>query len=264
MKVFISADMEGCAGVTSWNETELGNSEHLAASEQLTLEVKVVCETLLKQGAKEIVVKDAHDSGRNIFHDQLPKGVKIIRQWLNSPYEMVQGLDESFDAAIFVGYHSGASMTGNPLSHTMSMKNNRIIINDMIGSEYLIHAFAAADFNVPVILLTGDKMICEWAESFNPAITTAAVKEGIGGGIISLNRQDALELIAQKTVKSLNQIKASHLKIPDTFKVSIVYKSHIDAMKAAYYPGVTQIDTHKVSYSVNSIKDMLTTNMFIL
>lgn len=264
MKIFISADMEGCAGITSWDETILGNNEHIRASEQMTLEVKAACDAYFEIGVTEIVVKDAHDSARNILYELLPKGVKIVRQWTTNPFSMVQGLDKSFDGVAFIGYHSAASMIGSPLAHTMDTKISKITINDMICSEYLIHTYAAAHFNVPVIMISGDKMICEWASNFNQFITSAPVKEGIGSGILSLNRIDALELIKNKVKESITNITGCNISIPQSFNVNISYHDHIDALKASYYPGVRQIDSHKVNYAANNIEEMLTTNMFIL
>ncbi|MBV1758267.1 MAG: M55 family metallopeptidase [Dethiosulfatibacter sp.] len=264
MKIFISADIEGCAGVTSWKETILGEAEHFKAAEEMTLEVKAVCETLLENGVDEIVVKDAHDTGKNIFYDMLPKNVKIIREWLGSPYSMVQGLDSTFDAAIFLGYHSAASMTGNPLSHTMHTMVNKMMLNDMICSEYLLHAYAAAKFGVPVIMISGDKMICDWAESFNESIITAPMKEGFGDGVISLNRADALDLLREKTIQAIGSIDKCHVVLPNSFEVSISYNTHMKALRASYYPGVKRIDSYKVSYTTDNIEDMLITKMFII
>ncbi len=264
MKIFISADIEGCAGVTSWKETILGEAEHFKAAEQMTLEVKAVCDTLLENGVEEIVVKDAHDTGKNIFYDMLPKGVRIIREWLGNPYSMVQGLDETFDAAIFIGYHSAASMTGNPLSHTMHTMVNKMMLNDMICSEYLLHTYAAAHFGVPVIMISGDKMICDWAESFNEGIVTAPMKEGLGDGVISLNRADALDLLKEKTIHAIGNMDKCHVALPNSFDVNISYNTHMRALRASYYPGVKRIDSYKVSYTTDNIEDMLITKMFII
>jgi|LGOV01.1.fsa_nt_gb D-amino peptidase len=264
MKIFISADMEGCAGVVSWSETELNNTEHERAAREMTLEVKAVCETLFENGVSEITVKDAHESGKNIFYEELPKGVKIVRSWTGSPYSMVQGLDETYDGAIFIGYHSAASMEGSPLSHTMNLELGKIIINDMVCSEYLLHAYAAADLGVPVIMISGDRMICEWAEKFNNHISIAPLKEGVGGGVISLSQVDALELIKIKTVEALKNMDKCKIEIPEKFDVSIEYKKHEDAYRVSYYPGVEKTSSREVSYSTDNIKDMLITNMFIL
>jgi D-amino peptidase len=264
MKIYISVDLEGCAGITSWSETNIGDIEYRNAQEEMTLEVVAACEGLIESGVEEIVIKDAHDSGRNILYDMLPDGVKIIRDWSGSPYSMVEGINESYDGAIFLGYHSAASMTGNPLSHTMNTKASKFILNDMVCSEYLLHTYAAAHFDVPVIMISGDNMICNWAKSFNPNITIAPIKEGVGNSIISLNRKDTLKLINRKAKESINKIQECKIELPSFFKANISYKSHVDAFKASYYPGVKRVDSYNVSYDAESIKDLLVTRMFIL
>lgn len=264
MKIFISADLEGCAGIVSWPETELNNLEHERAAREMTLEVKTVCETLFENGVSEITVKDAHDSGKNIFYDELPKGVKIVRSWTGSPYSMVEGLDETYDGAIFIGYHSAASMDGSPLSHTMNTELGKVTLNDMICSEYLLHVYAAADFGVPVIMLSGDLMICKWAEKFNSSISIAPLKEGVGGGVISLSQADALDLIRSKTIEALKNIDNCKVDIPDKFDVSVEYKKHEDAYRASFYPDVEKISSREIRFTRDNIRDMLTTSMFIM
>ena len=121
MKLYISADIEGVAGIASWDETDKEKSAHYPAfQKQMTAEVKAVCEEAFQAGFKEILIKDAHDTGRNPQLPDLPRGVRVIRGWAGEPLSMVQGIDTGFDAAIFVGYHSRAGAGANPLAHTMS------------------------------------------------------------------------------------------------------------------------------------------------
>ena len=129
MKVYISADIEGVTNVTNWDETELYHDAHAAAKKQMTREVLAACRGSLAAGAEEIVVKDAHDSARNIIAEEMPDEVTLIRGWTNAPESMMAGLDSSFDAVIYIGYHSGAYYDGNPLAHTMNTQNNYIKIN---------------------------------------------------------------------------------------------------------------------------------------
>ena len=105
MKVYISADMEGITGVTNWEEVDHNKSAYSQFQKQMSLEVAAACEGAIRAGAKEIFVKDAHYSGRNILPSYLPKRVKIIRGWSGHPYSMFQEIDSSFDAIMLVGYH---------------------------------------------------------------------------------------------------------------------------------------------------------------
>jgi hypothetical protein len=116
-KIFISADIEGTTGINVWPETEPPNDYF---RKQMTREVSAAANSAFLNGATDIVIKDAHDSARNLIPDELPRKIRLVRGWMSDPDCMMQGLDKSFDACIFTGYHSPAGNNGNPLSHTMT------------------------------------------------------------------------------------------------------------------------------------------------
>lgn len=264
MKVYISVDIEGITGVTSWSETEFGNPDYYQFASQMTKETVAACEGAIAMGANEIFVKDAHDSARNIDITKLPKCVKLSRGWTNSPESMVAGIDETFDAAIFIGYHAGAGYDGNPLSHTMSTNNNYIKVNGELASEFVINSYVAANCGVPVVFISGDKMLCETAKQFNKGIETVTVKEGVGGASVSINPDYACELIKEGVKNSLKHNELCKINIPEQFQVEISYKDHKDAKRASYFPGVSQIGPRVVSYTAKDVKEFITTRMFIL
>ena len=192
MKIYISADIEGVAGITHWDEAAKTHAAYPEFRERMTNEVVAACEGAIAAGAKEIWIKDAHSSGRNVFAERLPDCARIIRGWSGHPFSMVQELDESFDALLFTGYHSKAGDEGNPLAHTMSLKVALITVNGQAASEFMLHSYAAATKNVPAVFLSGDKGICADAKALIPGITTAAVSEGIGPSTVSIAPQRAL------------------------------------------------------------------------
>ncbi len=264
MKVFISVDIEGVTGVTSWSETTLGESDYSQFADQMTKETVAACEGAIAMGAKEIFIKDAHDSARNVDITKLPRCVKLSRGWTYTPDSMVAGLDETFDAAIFIGYHSAAGTDGSPLAHTMNLGNNYIKVNGEKASEFVINSYMAANYGVPVVFISGDKMLCEKAKEFNPGIETLAVKEGVGGATVSINPELACELIKEGVINGLKRIESCKIAIPEKFDVEINYKEHKDAKHAAYFPGVEQVDSHTVRYTAGSVKEFSVTRMFIL
>lgn len=144
MKIFISADIEGVATTTLWPETEKGSEDYRQHAQQMTMEVIAACEAASEAGASEIVVRDAHEDGNNLDIWKLPENVTLIRGWSGHPYSMVYGIDPSFDAAIFIGYHSAASSGGNPLSHTESLNPLSVKLNGTLASEFLLYSYAAA------------------------------------------------------------------------------------------------------------------------
>ena len=265
MKVYISVDIEGITGVTNWSETILGNSDHKWASEQMTNETIAACEAAIEMGATEIVVKDAHDSGRNIDISRLPKEASVIRGWTYSPESMMAGIDETFDAAIFVGYHSGAGHNGNPLSHTMNNEKGVYIkMNGELASEFTMNAYIAAYYGVPVVFMSGDKMLCEKSKDLIPNIETVAVKEGIGDATLNMNPQYACELIKDGVKEGLRKIKECKLISPKEFDLEIRFREHKDANRARYYPGVSIVDDYSIKYIAKDIQEMMTAKMFIL
>ncbi len=197
MKIYISSDIEGISGSTIWDETIKNGDLYNDYAGQMTLETKAACDGANSVGAKEIMVKDAHGSGRNIDHNLLPKNTKLIRGWSGGPFSMVQELDYSYDALIFIGYHSSATKNTNPLSHTMTTNLDYIKINGEIASEFLIHSYIAAYLGVPIVFLSGDKGLCDEVKRIHPNITTVAVKEGRGNSTINIHPELSRELIEE-------------------------------------------------------------------
>lgn len=144
MKVFISADIEGIAAITGWDEVHKGGTGYQEFREQMTAEVVAACEGARAAGAIEILVKDAHESGCNLIVSRLPDYVRIVRAWSGHPYVMMFGIDRTFDAALFIGYHNAAGTDTNPLAHTMNDRIAKLFINGRLASEFTVNAYAAA------------------------------------------------------------------------------------------------------------------------
>ncbi len=258
MKLFLSADMEGTAGVTLWEETETGKRLYDHFARQMSSEVAAACEGAIAGGATEIVVKDAHDSACNIYPDMLPEQASILRSWARHPYSMMAGLDASFDGVMFTGYHSAASMPTNPLSHTMNGRNVYVKINDIICPELFINALTAAYEGKPIYLLTGDKGLCEWLRKMNANIPTVAVSEGMGGASLSINPHLAVKRIREAAEKALSiDPKKLMFPMPDHFRVEIAFRNHTFATNGSHYPGCVQLDSTRVAFESNDYMDVL-------
>ena len=264
MKIYISADIEGVTGVTSWNETELGDKEHEAAALQMTKEVLAACRAAVQCGANEIVVKDAHDSARNMKAGMFPEEVTLIRGWTNTPESMMAGIDSTFDAAVFIGYHSGAGCNGTPLSHTMNRENNYVRINGKNAAEFDMNAYVAAYYGVPAVFVSGDQALCDHAKELVPGITSVGVKRGAGNATFNMSCEKACRLIEDGVKAGLGRIKECIISSPDKFEMEINFKECTKALRASFYPGVRQIDDRTVSYTAKDIQDMMAARMFIL
>lgn len=265
MKIFISADIEGVTGIAHWDETRLECPQSQYFREQMTMEVKAACEGAMEAGADEILVKDAHSSGRNIDPSKLPEKVKILRGWARNPYVMMAGLDSSFDGVMFIGYHSAAGTDGNPLAHTMNTENEYIMINGRYASELLINSYTAAYMGVPVVFASGDRMLCEAALELNPNIVTVAVNEGIGDASISIHPALAVKNIRQKVREALGSDLSKYIiKLPDSFKVEIHYRNHFSAYKGSFYPGARLKGNKIVEFEAKDYFEVLRFLFFVL
>jgi D-amino peptidase len=238
MKIYISADIEGITGVSDWDETLKKTSDYQEFRDQMTAEVVGACEGAFEAGATEILVKDAHDTGRNIIASRLPHNVRLVRGWSGHPFCMVQELDKSFAGLIMVGYHSRAGADTSPLAHTMSTTVAEIIINGRPASEFLLHAYAASYVHVPVVCVTGDGGVCREIHSINPYVEVVPVKEGVGNSTISLHPAVAVEQTRNTVRRALQgDMTQCLLTIPETLSVVIRYMNHAKAYRASFYPG---------------------------
>ncbi len=264
-KFFLSSDIEGTCGIANWQETNTNNEYSPYFLKQMSKEVCAACEGALESGFDEVTVKDAHDSARNIYPDMLPAQIKIIRDWARSPYSMMAGIDGSFSAAGFTGYHSAASTNGNPLSHTMNLSVMKLTINGMIASEFVMNAYTAAYMGVPTVFLAGDKMLCESAKLLVPEITTAPVSEGLGGASISIHPDAACKLIKEKMKEALSKdVSKCLIKMPESFEVIMQHKEHAKAYRASFYPGVKKIDSTTNAFEAKDYLEVLKLFMFTL
>lgn len=265
MKIFISADIEGVVGSTFKEECRKGDPEYKQFADQMTLEVVAACEGAIEAGATEVVVKDGHGLANNIDVFKMPKGVKLIRGKSGHPYNMMYGLDESFDAVMFIGYHSGAGNAGSPLSHTSTGATNYIKLNGMYTTEFLINSYTAENNRVPVVFLSGDSEICNESKRINPNITTVITKECYGGSTVNLSREEALQKIKSGVKDALTRdISKCHIGVPEEFEEIISFKDHVHAFRMKFYPGMEKIDDHTIKLVTKDYMDIITANTFVL
>ncbi|MFV0414560.1 MAG: M55 family metallopeptidase [Oscillospiraceae bacterium] len=267
MKLFISSDIEGTCGITHWDETDYdrGGRWYDYFREQMSREVAAACEGALAAGAKDILVKDAHDSARNIIPTLLPRPVHITRGWSGHPYVMVDGLAKEFDALAFTGYHSPAYCGGNPLSHTMATNLDKVVINGQLASEFTIHSYIAAMLGVPVVFLSGDETLCGQAKELVSGITTVAVNRGKGNSATSMHPLEAQEKIREGMQKALSgNLEACKVKLPAYFTTEVTYKEHPRAYRCGQFPGARMADDKTIVFESANYEDILRFYLFVL
>lgn len=266
MKAFISADIEGTCGIISWAETERSTPmDYNPFQDQMNREVNAACEGALAAGCEAILVKDAHDSARNLNHMELPRQADLHRGWSGDLLSMMSGLDEDkFGAVCFTGYHSGASVGGNPLSHTMNLRNDYVTINGIVASEFLINAFTAGYYGVPVCFLAGDQELCDFASNFIPEMVTVPVSKGKGGSATSIHPMDAVEKIKAGVKEGIEKADKCHVPMPNMFDCVVRFREHKMAYSKHFYPGATLEENKNVCFSSDDWYEMLRFFHFVL
>jgi len=268
MKIYISADIEGITGISNWNETSLNHSEYHAFQMQMTKEVASAAKALHEAKVDEIVVRDAHDSARNLIHSELPDYVKLIRGWSGGVNDMMAHLDDTFDGCCFIGYHSPSRSGGNPLSHTLSTDLHHIKINGKVVSEFLLNAYWSQSHHVPVIFVSGDLALTRSIEEENPEIVTYSSFEGIGGSILSNHPNHSLDKISKKVEEAVRKLRADKkqffLSMPRYFEVEVCFKKHKEAYSASFFPGATQMSMDKVLLKTDKFFEVARFLKFVL
>ena len=208
MKVYIPTDLEGISGVTVWDQTrEMTTALYQHARHLLTREVNAAVKGCLAGGANEVVVLDGHGGGFNLVPDELHPGATYV----TGPGRpaMLCGLDETFAAAILLGYHAMAGTPNAVLAHTQSSKRgDRYWYNGRESGEIAQTALVCGHYGVPVVMVTGDEATCAEARAFlGDGIVTASVKKGLGiNACQMLAPEAAWDLIAESAAKALAQV----------------------------------------------------------
>ena len=239
LKVFISADMEGVGGVSTWS-VQAGSKgrEYEKFRELMTKEVNAAIAGAFDAGASEVLVGDSHGDAQNIDVEILDKRVKLIRAWPR-PLGMMQGVDATFDAAVFVGYHAAEGREKATLSHSFN-GSLEVALDGVWVPEAGFNAAIAGDFGVPVVFLSGDQTICADAKKLLGPIETAAVKEA--GGFYSatmMHPDEAQRLIREgvrRGVERRREIKPYRIARP--VKLEIRCNDVVFAELVAMLPGV--------------------------
>lgn len=264
MKVFISADMEGTAGVATWAETERDKPDYAEFQALMTAEVVAACNGALDAGATEIVIKDAHHTGRNLLIDRLPPEVRIIRDWSGHPHSMMFGIDQGCAAAIFTGYHDAAGTDSNPLAHSFTGRIMRLTINGALASEFTVNATTAAMLNVPSVFVSGDTGICSAAAALVPGIVVQPTSSGFGPATSALAPARARDLIREGVCAALSSPDSRRCApLADRWEVELEFTNPVEAYRGSFFPGVDYPEPRRLRFVRDDWFEVLRTLRFL-
>jgi D-amino peptidase len=250
--------MEGVVGVVTGDHLGPTGFEYQKAREWLTDEVNAAIRAARAAGATEIVVSDSHGNGENILLDEIPKGVRLVRSWPR-PLGMMQGIDETFDAALYIGYHASTTNPAGVRSHTMSSGTlTAVRLNGVEVPEAVINAAIAGQFGVPVVMISGDDAIIAEAKHHLGDIEGATLKWNYGfHSAMTVTPEESQEIIYE-TVSSalarLGDFEAYRLDGP--IEVEVGFKNYLAAELLAYLPMVRRIDSHTIGFTGNDMVEV--------
>jgi len=260
LKVYISADMEGITGVASVDQLGPANFEYQQARTWMTAEVLAAIQGARDAGATEFVVSDSHGNGESLLIDKFPSDVPItIVRSFPRPLGMMEGIDSSFAAVIFIGYHASTSSTTGVRAHTMSSALlTRIALNGTSMSEAGINAAIAAHFGVPVVMITGDDAIVEESKQRFGAIEGVAVKKAIGFHSTATLTPDVAQAMIREHAKTAVSRRASMkpYSVTKPITVDVSFKNYRPVELLGYLPNIQRIDSHTVRYTARDVLDV--------
>ncbi len=258
LKVFISIDMEGLTGVTHWEDVSRDGKDYDLFRKIMTAEANAAIEGALAAGATEVVVRDSHGSARNILPNDLNRNARLLRNWSGGPKSMMEGIDATFDAVIFLGYHAKAGTPDALLEHTMSGRITDVSINGVSLPEAGMNALMAGVHDVPVVFAAGDDALCRQVKNLFGNVETVAVKEGIGASALNLHPEVSQEKIragVEKALRNLSAYKPYKMTAPYTLVLKL--KDEEAVYIGALYPGVERTGDWELTYTSDDLMDLM-------
>lgn len=250
-RLYISADIEGIAGVVSLEQLMPSGFEYQQAREWMTAEVVAACEAAFQAGVEEVVVSDSHGNGQNLLLDKMPNNVQVVRSWPR-PLCMMEGIQEgNYVAAILIGYHSGASDLRGVLAHTLTGSGiSEVRINGQVASETVISAATAAHFGVPVIMVSGDHAYVEHAKDVLPAVEGVVTKWAVSfTSARMLLPQVAQQKIAEGVTSAFARLAEFKVqRLSDRIEVDVRCAKRSAAELLDYLPNVERLTAHTVRF----------------
>jgi D-amino peptidase len=258
MKVYISVDMEGIACVTHVDHIKLEGGSYEAARKWTTAEANAAIEGVLEAGADEVVVSDGHGTMHNLIPDELHEEITLV-QGIPRPLLMMEGLDETFDAVLFIGYHARAGSALGTLAHTFSGRLvNEVKLNQEPVSEAVFNSAVAGHFGVPVVLISGDDKLAEevtdkmpWVER---VVTKWAISVTSARNLTPKAAQVKIRKAAKAAIEGIKSMKIFQLPSPILFEVE--FKNPMQVFLISDIPGIKTKSSVSVSYSGSDMIDI--------
>jgi len=254
LKVFISVDMEGIAGVVTSAECSSSGPDYGYFRRIMSHEANAAVLGAFDAGATEVVVRDSHGSARNILPELLDPRARLIRDWSGGPMGMMEGIDDSFDAVVFIGYHARAGTPDAIIDHTSSGNVVDFAINGRSLPESGYNALIAGSYGVPVVFVGGDQAIVDQVEELFVQVGTCATKQGIGAASLGLHPEAAQKGIRAGVADAVrNRDRYRPFTMAKPYTLVLKLKSEASIYNGSFFPGARRTGDWELTFTSDDI-----------
>ena len=257
MKIYISIDIEGVAGVPSWMFGSRKNKDYEIGRELMAGELNAAVEGALEAGAEEIIVNDSHGDMTNLNPTKVHKAARLLQGEVK-PWSMMEGMDGQYDAAAFIGYHAMAGTLFGSMCHTYCGAVTEAKLNGEILGELELNGAFCGTYHTPLVFASGDEALAREAHKYIPGIETAAVKKSYGmRAALSLHPEKARELIKEgmkKGIEKRDQIKPFLPDGPYTLEVKLREPDLAD--NCSRIPGTTRTGPRVITFKNENYREI--------
>ncbi len=267
MRLFISADIEGVAGIVSKEQAGPSGFEYAAARELMTNEVLAVVRGAQAAGVTECVICDSHGNGLSILADRMPEGASLVRSWPR-PLLMMQGIEVGdYIGAMLIGYHAGAADSAGTMSHTMSSRDIRSLkINGREADEAFISAATAGQFGVPLLMISGDDVFIGKNGPVLAPVEHVVTKRSLGM-FSAMSPSPAtvcaeLEAAATRAVKARQSARIFKQDGPVEVELTLVDRLAVEVL--AFLPMFRRVAANTITFQVDDMTALNRALAFLL
>jgi D-amino peptidase len=225
LKVFISVDMEGLAGVVTGNEVSTTGPDYAHFRAIMAGETNAAIDGAFRAGATDVLVRDSHGSKQNLLPGDVDPRARLLRGASNGPKNMMEGIDSTFDAVVFIGYHAKAGTPDAILEHTSTGNVVDFSINGVSMPEAGYNALVAGLYGVSVVFIAGDRAVTDQVRAMLGPIGAVAVKQAIGGGgslgLSPKQAQDEIRKGVEQAVRDRARFKPYKMAGPYTMVLKV-------------------------------------------
>jgi D-amino peptidase len=245
LKVFISVDMEGLAGVVAGADVSASGADYGHFRAIMAAEANAAVEGAFRAGATEVLVRDSHGDKRNLLPDAVDPRARLLRGASAGPKNMMEGIDSTFDAVVFIGYHAKAGTPGAILEHTSTGNVVDFTINGVSLPEGGYNALTAGLYGVPVVFVAGDRAVVDQLRGLLGPIGAVAVKEEIGDAALGLSPRRAQEEIrrgVEQAIRDRARARPYRLAAPYTMVLKVKQERPL-------HPGAQKVRERELTFT---------------